>query len=110
MSTNLNLLLIGGFDDASNYNFQDLEREQTVAVKNRDEYEEITQSESQQQGRNLQLEGSQIKEYHKLKEKAGKESARHLGELDSINREQKSDQVSYNLRNLKICQIVLIVL
>jgi structural maintenance of chromosome 1 len=41
----------------------------------------------------LQLEGSQIKEYHKLKEKAGKESARYMGELDSINREQKSDQV-----------------
>ena len=47
------------------------------------------------QGRNLQLEGSQIKEYHKLKEKAGKESARYMGELDSINREQKSDQVTF---------------
>jgi len=63
-------------------------------VKNRDEYEEMMQSESQQQGRDLQLEGSQIKEYHKLKEKAGKESARYMSELDSINREQKSDQVS----------------
>ena len=64
-----------------------------AAVKNRNEYEEMMQSESQQQGRDLQLEGSQIKEYHKLKEKAGKESARYMSELDSINREQKSDQV-----------------
>jgi len=62
-------------------------------VKKKEEYEEMTKSESQSQGRNLQLEGSQIKEYHKLKEKAGKESARYMGELDSINREQKSDQV-----------------
>ncbi len=62
-------------------------------MKKKEEYEEMTKSESQSQGRNLQLEGSQIKEYHKLKEKAGKESARYMGELDSINREQKSDQV-----------------
>jgi hypothetical protein len=71
-----------------------LERELSVVVKNRDDYEDMMQSESQQQGRDLHLEGSQIKEYHKLKEKAGKESARYLGELDSINREQKSDQVT----------------
>ena len=62
-------------------------------MKKKDEYEEMTKSDLQSQGRNLQLEGSQIKEYHKLKEKAGKESARYMGELDSINREQKSDQV-----------------
>ena len=64
-----------------------------AAVQKKEEYDEITKNESQSQGRNLQLEGSQIKEYHKLKEKAGKESARYMGELDSINREQKSDQV-----------------
>ena len=43
-------------------------------------------------GRSLQLEEAQIKEYHKLKNKAARTSAQYLQELDSINREQKSDQ------------------
>merc|ERR1712106_967087 len=38
------------------------------------------------------LEDDQIEIYQKLKEKAGKESARHMSDLDSINREHKSDQ------------------
>ena len=38
------------------------------------------------------LEDEQINIYQKLKEKAGKESARHMNDLDSINREHKSDQ------------------
>merc|ERR1711902_149655 len=63
-----------------------------AAERRRDEYEEMTASESQSQGRNLQLEGNQIKEYQKLKEKAAKESARYMAELDSTNREHKSVQ------------------
>ncbi len=47
---------------------------------------------SRTQGRNLQLEDSQVKEYHRLKEKAGKESGKYMAKLDSINREHKSDQ------------------
>lgn len=34
----------------------------------------------------------QVREYNHLKEEAGKQSARYLQMLDSINREQKSDQ------------------
>lgn len=34
----------------------------------------------------------QIKEYHRLKNMAARKSAQYLQELDSINREQKSDQ------------------
>merc|ERR1712156_65478 len=52
----------------------------------------MTATESQSQGRNLKLEGNQIKEYQKLKEKAAKESARYMAELDSTNREHKSIQ------------------
>ena len=33
-----------------------------------------------------------MREYNRLKEEAGKRAARYLQELDSINREQKSDQ------------------
>ena len=34
----------------------------------------------------------QVRHYHRLKEEAGRQSARYLQELDSVNREQKSDQ------------------
>merc|ERR1719225_1218785 len=71
---------------------EELETELRAAERRRDEYEEMTASESQEQGRNLQLEGNQIKEYQKLKEKAAKESARYMAELDSKNREHKSVQ------------------
>ena len=33
-----------------------------------------------------------VREYHRLKEQASKKASRLLQELDSINREQKSDQ------------------
>merc|ERR1719225_728890 len=71
---------------------EELETELRAAERRRDEYEEMTASESKEQGRNLQLEGNQIKEYQKLKEKAAKESARYMAELDSKNREHKSVQ------------------
>merc|ERR1711899_12597 len=71
---------------------EELETELRAAERRRDEYEEMTASESKEQGRNLQLEGNQIKEYQKLKEKAAKESARYMAELDSTNREHKSVQ------------------
>lgn len=34
----------------------------------------------------------QVRQYHRLKEDAGRQSARYLQELDSVNREQKTDQ------------------
>ena len=55
---------------------QELESELRNIERKKEEYEELMATETQSQGKNLQLEGSQIKEYLKLKEKAGKESAR----------------------------------
>ena len=69
-----------------------METELRAAERRRDEYEKLTASESESQGRDLKLEGNQIKEYQKLKEKAAKTSARHMAELDSTNREHKSVQ------------------
>merc|ERR1719245_1296929 len=71
---------------------EELETELRAAERRRDEYLEMTASESKEQGRDLKLEGNQIKEYQKLKEKAAKESARYMAELDSTNREHKSVQ------------------
>merc|ERR1711994_75373 len=80
---------------------QELESEQRTAERKKDEYITIMESESQEQGRNLQLETGQVKEYHKLKERAGKESAKGLAKLDSINREHKSDQDKLDTENRK---------
>jgi structural maintenance of chromosome 1 len=69
-----------------------LERELAEVDKRREEYEESLQSESHSQGRSVHLEEEQVRQYHRLKEEAGRQSARYLQELDSVNREQKSDQ------------------
>ena len=73
---------------------QELESELRAVERKKEEYEKITADESQSQGRNLQLEDSQVKEYQRLKGKALQESTKYMVKLDSINREHKSDQVS----------------
>jgi structural maintenance of chromosome 1 len=43
-------------------------------------------------GRDVELEDTQVKEYQRLKEEAGRQSALHLQNLESVNREHKMDQ------------------
>ncbi|XP_046405927.1 structural maintenance of chromosomes protein 1A [Ischnura elegans] len=71
---------------------KELETELAGVEGKRMEYEEMVAGESQSQGRDVHLEDAQVKEYHRLKEEAGKRSAMYMQELDSVNREQKSDQ------------------
>ncbi|KAG8231458.1 hypothetical protein J437_LFUL000175 [Ladona fulva] len=71
---------------------KELENELAGVEGKRMEYEEMVAGESQSQGRDVHLEDAQVKEYHRLKEEAGKRSALYMQELDSVNREQKSDQ------------------
>ncbi|XP_074644873.1 structural maintenance of chromosomes protein 1A-like [Tubulanus polymorphus] len=70
----------------------ELERELKEVENRRQEYEGRIEEESQSQGRDMELEESQVQEYHRLKEEAGKRAACYHQDLDSINREQKSDQ------------------
>ncbi|XP_055958338.1 structural maintenance of chromosomes protein 1A [Patella vulgata] len=83
-----------------------LEKELGDIERKRLEFEEKIEEESQSQGRSLQLEESQVTEYQRLKEKAGKLSARYLQELESINREQKTDQDKYDNEVRKKNEIV----
>ena len=48
----------------------------------------------------------QVAEYQRLKEEAGKKSARLLQEMDSIQREQKSDQDKNDNENRKKTELV----
>ncbi|XP_022237917.1 structural maintenance of chromosomes protein 1A-like isoform X2 [Limulus polyphemus] len=71
---------------------KELENELKEVEARQEEFEEQLAQESESQGRDLTLEESQVQEYNSLKEEAGKLSSRYLQELDSVNREQKSDQ------------------
>ncbi|CAH1107174.1 unnamed protein product [Psylliodes chrysocephalus] len=69
-----------------------LEDELHTVEKKKEEYETQIAGESQSQGKDVQLEDAQIRQYHRLKEDAAKSSARYMQELDSVNREQKAEQ------------------
>lgn len=79
-------------NDAHAEDIAQLEKELIEIDRAREEYESSLQSESQSHGRSVHLEEEQVAQYHRLKEEAGKQSALYLQELDSVNREQKSDQ------------------
>jgi structural maintenance of chromosome 1 len=71
---------------------QELESELRKVERNKADFEKQAKEENQAMGRSVQLADDQIEIYQTLKEKAAKESARYMSELDSINREHKSDQ------------------
>jgi len=50
------------------------------------------EQESQNEGRDLQLEESQIHEYNRLKEEAAKRSTAINTEIEKLQREQQTDQ------------------
>merc|ERR1719402_580726 len=81
-------------EEAHKADIQELETELRSVERRKAEYEDQVREESQSSGTGstVILEDEQIEIYQKLKEKAGKESARHMSDLDSINREHKSDQ------------------
>lgn len=89
-------------EEAHKADIQELESELRSVERRKQEYEEQVREESQSQGQpSMVLEDDQIEQYQKLKEKAGKESARHMSDLDSINREHKSDQDRLDNENRK---------
>ncbi|XP_033326385.1 structural maintenance of chromosomes 1 [Megalopta genalis] len=79
-------------DEAHKKDIHELQEELRQVEEAKAAYEASIAGQSQLQGRDVQLEDEQVKEYNRLKEEAGKQSARYLQLLDSINREQKSDQ------------------
>nr|XP_045603178.1 structural maintenance of chromosomes protein 1A-like [Procambarus clarkii] len=71
---------------------KELETKLEEVEKKRAEFEESVAMDFESQGLSVQLEDTQINEYHRLKNEAISKSARYTQELDSITREQKSDQ------------------
>ncbi|KAL5014287.1 hypothetical protein ScPMuIL_008557 [Solemya velum] len=79
----------------------ELEKELEDVERKRQEYEERMEEESQSQGRDMELEESQLQEYHQLKEEAVKRAARYSQEMETISREQKSDQDKFDNESRK---------
>ncbi|XP_017876660.1 structural maintenance of chromosomes protein 1A [Ceratina calcarata] len=79
-------------DEAHKKDIHELQEELQQVEEAKAAYETSIAGQSQSQGRDVQLEDEQVREYNRLKEEAGKQSARYLQLLDSVNREQKSDQ------------------
>lgn len=79
-------------DEAHQADIQKLEQE-LVSIQNAKlEFEQKIASESQKRGKNIASDQVYVEEYDKLKQKAEATAAKYVSELESINREQKSDQ------------------
>ncbi|QQP38471.1 Structural maintenance of chromosomes protein, partial [Caligus rogercresseyi] len=79
----------------------ELERELTQNQENKAAFDEEIRAEGGSQNKDLRLESGQVDQYLKLKVLAGKESARQMADLDSINREQNCGKKSKLEQNLK---------
>lgn len=71
---------------------QKLEEEILAIRKNQKEFEQKIKNESQKQGKSFVSDQTHVEEYDRLKQKAEATAAKYVSELESINREQKSDQ------------------
>merc|ERR550532_1498887 len=90
-------------EDAHKKDIQELESELRNIERKKEEFDENTKEESQTQSDSnaVILADDQIEMYQKLKEKAGKESARYMSDLDTINREHRGDQDKLDNENRK---------
>lgn len=79
-------------DEAHQADIAKLEEEIQVIRRNQKEFELKVTSESQRRGTNVVATQAHVEEYDRLKQKAEATSAKYVSELESINREQKSDQ------------------
>lgn len=79
-------------DESHQSEIAELESELAEVNRRFAEFEQQLSEESQSQGRDFALEDSQLKEYNRLKEEAARRASLHMQELDSVMREQKSDQ------------------
>ncbi|GFO15543.1 structural maintenance of chromosomes protein [Plakobranchus ocellatus] len=89
-----------------NQTVAEIQKELEEAREKKRSFEEELEEESQSQGRSLQLEESQVQQYNRLKEEAGRRAAEYMQELDAIIRDQKmeQDRLDASLRDLTAYQ------
>lgn len=79
-------------DEAHQSDIKKLDDELKIIVEKKKKFESEIAMDSKKRGSNIHLEQDFLKEYDRLKQQADLKSAKYLAKLDSINREQKSDQ------------------
>lgn len=79
-------------DESHQSDIQKLEQELIAIQDSKREFEQKIANESQRRGTNIVSEQVHVEEYDRLKQKAEATAAKFTSELESINREQKSDQ------------------
>lgn len=79
-------------DEAHQADIQKLEQELLAIQTAKREFEQKIANESQRRGTNIVSAQEHVQEYDQLKQKAEATAAQYVSELESINREQKSDQ------------------
>uniref|UniRef100_A0A182VYL4 SMC hinge domain-containing protein n=1 Tax=Anopheles minimus TaxID=112268 RepID=A0A182VYL4_9DIPT len=79
-------------DEAHQADIKKLEDEMHEIEVKRAAFENEVAVESKKRGSNVHLESDLVQEYDRLKQKADATSGKYLIHLDSVNREQKSDQ------------------
>uniref|UniRef100_A0A0B7A500 Structural maintenance of chromosomes protein n=1 Tax=Arion vulgaris TaxID=1028688 RepID=A0A0B7A500_9EUPU len=75
-----------------NQTLEEIQEQLDDVMRKQQAFEAELEEESQSQGRSLQLEESQVQQYNRLKEEAGRRAAEYMQELDAIIRDQKMDQ------------------
>lgn len=79
-------------DQSHQMDIRKLEHELEAVMLKKRKFEEEIQGDSLKRGRDIRLQQNQVQEYDRLKQEADAAAAKNLTDLDSINREQKSDQ------------------
>ncbi|CAG9808835.1 unnamed protein product [Chironomus riparius] len=79
-------------DEAHQSDIKKLDDELNIIVDKKKNFEQEIALDSKKRGSNIHLEQDFLKEYDRLKQQADLKSAKYLAKLDSINREQKSEQ------------------
>lgn len=79
-------------DEAHQADIRKLEDELHTVENKLKIFEDEIAGESKKRGSNVHLEQNLVQEYDRLKQKADATSGKYLIKLDSVNREQKSDQ------------------
>lgn len=91
-SVNKNLESARKANEAHQNDIRALEKELQTIESLKKRFEDEISDESQKRGKNVNIEEGLVQEYDRLKQKAESTAIKYRSNLDSINREQKSDQ------------------
>lgn len=79
-------------DNAHQQDIQKLEKQLSDVEALKKRFEDEIENESQRRGKSVNMEEGLVQEYDRLKQEAEATATQYRSELDSVNREQKSEQ------------------